>query len=139
VNLEARTPCPNVEPPLAVQLTVKTRPLLFVECDVKLSFIVACAVLLAIECAGSALPNLANAQSTVSHTSTFPYGFLVPYSCPGGSRFEDGRTNMLVTCSDYGWSWPVIVTSCARERSALTDTKHFVSFLLFSFYILYFL
>jgi len=28
---------------------------------------------------------------------------------------------MLVTCSDYGWTWPDIVTSCAREPFALTD------------------
>jgi len=82
-----------------------------------------CSVL-GIVCAHSALPSFTNAQFAAAHTSTFSYGFLVPFSCPAGSRFEDGRTNMLVACSDYGWTWPAIVTSCARERlaSALIDT-----------------
>jgi len=70
----------------------------------------------AIECARSALPQFVNAQqSAPAHTSSFSYGFPVPYSCPAGSRFEDGRTNMMVTCSDYGWAWPAIVISCACE------------------------
>jgi len=70
----------------------------------------------AIECARSALPQFVNAQqSAPAHTSSFSYGFPVPYSCPAGIRFEDGRTNMMVTCSDYGWAWPAVVTLCACE------------------------
>jgi len=68
----------------------------------------------AIECAGTALPNFTDAVTATAHNGTFSYRSAVSYSCPAASRFEDGRTDMLVTCSDYGWSWPGIVTSCAR-------------------------
>jgi len=75
----------------------------------------------AIECSGSALPTFTSAVSATAHTGTFSYNSVVDFSCPAGSRFEDGRTNMPVTCSDYGWAWPAIVTSCGGEIQTSRD------------------
>jgi len=76
-----------------------------------LFFVNACCT--AIECDGSSLPSFTGAESVVPRTGLFPYAATISYSCPTGYRFEDGNTDIVVTCTGVGfWDWNSIVTSC---------------------------
>ena len=74
-----------------------------------------CACYTAIQCDGTGLPHFSDATSVNPRTGLFPYAATVPYYCLPGSRFEDGNTHAVVTCTGIGfWDWNRIVTSCRR-------------------------
>ena len=79
----------------------------------------------AIQCDGASLPYFTDAESIVAHTGLFPYAATISYHCPTGHRFEDGNTNVVVTCAGIGiWDWNHILTSCEREcRSYYTVSQ----------------
>ena len=70
----------------------------------------------AIQCDGAALPNLTDSVPFTAHSGLFAYLSTVSYTCPAGHRFDDGNTDVLVTCTRLGlWHWNHVVTSCGRE------------------------
>jgi len=70
----------------------------------------------AIQCDGAALPNLTDSVTATPHSGLFPYSSTVSYACPDGQRFDDGNTDVVVTCAGVGvWNWNPVVTSCRCE------------------------
>jgi len=75
----------------------------------------------AIQCDGAVLPNFSDSVTATSHSGLFSYSSTVSYTCPAGQRFEDGNTEVVVTCAGIGvWDWNPVVTSCLREFVSYT-------------------
>ena len=70
----------------------------------------------AVQCDGAALPNLTDSVTVTPHSGLFPYWSTVSYACPDGQRFDDGNTDVVVTCTGVGvWNWNPVVKSCGCE------------------------
>jgi len=81
----------------------------------------------AIQCDAAVLPNFSGSVAVTSHSGLFSYSSTVAYTCLTGQRFEDGNTDVVVTCAGIGdWDWNPAVTSCGREFVSCTRSMSYV-------------
>ena len=86
----------------------------------------------AIQCDGAVRPNFSDSVTATSHSGLFSYLSTVSYTCLTGQRFEDGNTEVVVTCAGIGvWDWNPVVTSCGREFVSCTRSLSYVFALVF--------